>query len=351
MSVSLDRYFAEVLVGDRHGLGPSLIRGAALPASWLYALGATARNAAFSTRLRPVVRVGVPVVSVGNLTVGGTGKTPLVEWIVKRLQSVHGLRPAIVSRGYATENGRPNDEALVLRDNLPDVPHVQRPDRVAAAEEAIAAHRAQVIVLDDAFQHRRIARDLDVVLVDALAPHGSHHVLPRGLLREPLSGLRRADLVVITRTHQASPGALVAARDLVERHAPQTPVAETGLAVVGRDAAGRRAFLFCGIGQPRSFELTATAACGEVAGRRFFPDHHAYSRAEVDALADEARRRGADLLLTTQKDWVKVRALGAFAIPIETLRVEIDVRRGREALEQAIDRVAGGTPSRVEGAR
>jgi tetraacyldisaccharide 4'-kinase len=351
MSPPLDRYFAEVLAGERHGFGPGLLRTAALPASWLYALGASGRNAAFSFGLRKAVRVSVPVVSVGNLTVGGTGKTPLVEWIVRRLTAVDGRRVAIVSRGYAAERGQPNDEALVLRDNLPDVPHVQGADRVAAAEEAIAVHGAEVIVLDDAFQHRRIARDLDVVLVDALAPHGSHRVLPRGLLREPLSGLRRADLVVLTRTHQAAPGALVAARDLVERHAPGTPLVETGLQVVGRDAAGRRAFLFCGIGQPRSFELTATAACGEVAGRRFFPDHHAYSRAEIDALADEAKRRGADLLLTTQKDWVKVRALGAFAIPIEPLRVAIDVRRGADVLEAAIDRVAGRTAARVGGAR
>ncbi|MBI1853647.1 MAG: tetraacyldisaccharide 4'-kinase [Planctomycetes bacterium] len=332
-------------------MGPSLIRAAALPASWLYAAGASARNAMFSTGVRRATRLAVPVVSVGNLTVGGTGKTPFVEWIARRLHDAHSLRVAIVSRGYGAAPGTLNDEAMVLHDNLPAIPHVQGADRVAAAREAIAKHGAEVIVLDDAFQHRRLARDLDIVLVDALAPHGSYRVLPRGLLREPLSGLRRADLIVLTRTHQASPGSIVAARDVASRFARGKPVVEAGHRVVGPDFRGRRAFLFCGIGQPRSFEMTATAACAEVAGRRFFPDHHAYARADVDAIVDEGKRRGADVLITTQKDWVKVRTLGTFALPIEPLRIEIEIRNGAEVLEAALDRIAARATSRVEAAR
>ena len=134
--------------------------------------------------------VEVPVISVGNLTLGGTGKTPMVEWIVRQLQK-REKKVGIISRGYGSRGG-PNDEALELAWKLPSVPHVQNPDRVAAARRAIDEFGCDALVLDDAFQHRRIARDLDIVLLDALEPLGYEHVFPRGTLREPIEGLARA---------------------------------------------------------------------------------------------------------------------------------------------------------------
>ena len=170
--------------------------------------------------------VSVPVISVGNLTLGGTGKTPMVKWLAQWLHT-HRIRPAIVSRGYgarSTERGAGsmeqenleggsrvllpaprsllpalNDEAMELHRSLPEVPHVQNPDRVAGAERAINEFGCQVVLLDDGFQHRRLARDLDIVLLDASAPFGFEHVFPRGMLREPIEGLERASVVCLTR--------------------------------------------------------------------------------------------------------------------------------------------------------
>ena len=139
----------------------------------------------------------MPVISVGNLTLGGTGKTPMVEWLARWYRR-RGLRVAILSRGYGQEGGL-NDEGQVLEENLPDVPHLQDPDRVSLAGIAVRELETELILLDDGFQHRRLARDLDLVLIDALDPFGLGHLFPRGLLREPIGSLRRAGVVVLSR--------------------------------------------------------------------------------------------------------------------------------------------------------
>ena len=161
------------------------------------------RNQRFDKQSSASTEISIPVISVGNITTGGTGKTPLVEFIARYLRQQQ-IRVTIVSRGYGSQEGKPNDEALELERKLPDVPHLQNPDRVAAARMAIAEFEAQLILLDDAFQHRRIKRDLDIVLIDATCPFGYGHLLPRGLLREPLRNLKRADLIAITRVDQIS---------------------------------------------------------------------------------------------------------------------------------------------------
>ncbi len=175
------------------------LRFAAIPYGAVVAL----RNRGFDRRWLEIEQAGVPVVSVGNLTVGGTGKTPMVEWVARWYRR-RGQRVAILSRGYRQVHGL-NDEGRVLEENLPDVPHLQDRDRVRSARIAVEELEAEILVLDDGFQHRRLARDLDLVLIDALEPFGLGHLLPRGLLREPLRSLRRTDMVVLSRA------------DLVER--------------------------------------------------------------------------------------------------------------------------------------
>ena len=165
------------------------------------------------------------MVSVGNLTLGGTGKTPLVGWL-GRWFSERGVRLAVVSRGYGATAGQPNDEARELQQSLPHLPHLQNPDRVAAARQAVAAYGAQLIVLDDGFQHRRIGRDLDIVLLDALEPFGFGHVFPRGWLREPVEGLRRADVVVLSRADLLDAAAREALWQTIRKHAPEALGAE-----------------------------------------------------------------------------------------------------------------------------
>ena len=177
--------FQELVSGRRRGPAAAALRGALGAGEWFYTAAIRWRNRRYDRGRAPVHRVGVPVVSVGNLTLGGTGKTPLVGWL-GRWFCRRGVRAAVVSRGYGAAAGQPNDEALELRRSLPGVPHLQDADRVAAARQAITACAAQLVVLDDGFQHRRLGRDLDIVLLDALEPFGFGHVFPRGMLREPV---------------------------------------------------------------------------------------------------------------------------------------------------------------------
>ena len=170
-----------------------MLRAAEVP----YTFEVKRRNRAFDSGRKASERVSVPVISVGNLTLGGTGKTPLVEWVALAAAARYPRdhrQPRLRRR-----SGRQNDEALELELRLPDVPHLQNPDRVAAAQTAIEEFECQAIVLDDGFQHRRLVRDLDIVLIDALEPFGFGHVFPRGTLREPLEGLKRAHAVALSR--------------------------------------------------------------------------------------------------------------------------------------------------------
>src|SRR5207245_6261602 len=166
-----------------------------------------------------------PVVSVGNLTVGGTGKTPCVEYVAGFYRGLD-LRVAVLSRGYGGDGGR-NDEALVLEENLPEVPHLQGADRVALARTAVEELESEVLVLDDGFQHRRLQRDLDLVLVDATNPWGHGYLFPRGLLREPLRRLRRASVVLLTRCDQVDERTRMQIQETIASHAPTVPVART----------------------------------------------------------------------------------------------------------------------------
>ncbi len=276
----------------------------------------------------------MPVVSVGNLTLGGTGKTPMVEWLARWFRA-RDVRLTIISRGYGAESGGRNDEALELEQRLPDVPHVQDPDRVAAARMAIEEFECQLILLDDAFQHRRIHRDLDIVLLDALEPFGFGHVFPRGMLREPLAGLKRAQIVALSRANLVDAVERARIRSVVLDYAPSAVWVECNHAPRGlHSAAGATAELtsladkpvaaFCGIGNPTGFRRTLEQCGFTVASFREFPDHYSYRRSDVESLADWVKDLNAEAVICTQKDLVKLgidrlgtRALWALAIGLE----------------------------------
>ena len=181
-----------------------------------YAAVMRLRNGLYDWSVLGSCRAGVPVVSVGNLTLGGTGKTPMVAWLASWFRR-RGAAVAILSRGYRAGSGGQNDEALELAHGLPGVLHLQDPQRVRAARHAVEEHHCQVLLLDDAFQHRRIARDVDIVLLDALEPFGWERVFPRGMLREPLAGLARAQVVALSRADAVD----VETREAIARRAGQ----------------------------------------------------------------------------------------------------------------------------------
>jgi tetraacyldisaccharide 4'-kinase len=340
-AVCLAMQFHDLVSGRRRGLGPTLARLGLSAASVPYGAAVRLRNRVFDAGWKRQHRAGVPVVSVGNLTLGGTGKTPCVEYLARFYRS-RDVRVAILSRGYGGSGG-PNDEALVLENNLPDVPHLQGPDRVALAGVAVEELEAELLILDDGFQHRRLARDLDVVLLDATDPFGHDRLFPRGLLREPPSSLRRADAVLITRCDQASDSSVNELTHRIRALAPGRPVVPTTHAPVAwmqhdqpdRPASalsGRPVAAFCGIGNPEAFRRTLHDVGVDPIAVRTYPDHHAYTRADVDDLRTWARTQPADAaLVTTQKDLVKLRVDRIGERDLLALRIGLDIRPGPDA--------------------
>lgn len=340
--------YLRLIRGQTRGGWPVLARAGLHVASALYGAGVTVRNARYDRGWTQIHRADVPVVSVGNLTLGGTGKTPMVEWIARWYRQ-RSVRVAILSRGYGQAEGL-NDEGRVLEENLPDVPHLQDPDRVALAQIATRELESQLIVLDDGFQHRRLGRDADVVLLDALEPFGLSHLFPRGLLREPIRSLRRADVVVLSRADLVTAEERAAIRAEAERHAGPLRWAEARHAPLDLiDCEGNASPLgalthqsvaaFCGIGNPEGFRRTIEPLCGRILGLRVFKDHHAYSADDVASLERWATELGANLVLTTQKDLVKLRAGLLGPAPLRALRIGLELDAGGDIMDDVLARL------------
>ena len=317
-------------------------RGLLEARDWLYARGVLRCRA-----------LGVPVVSVGNLTVGGTGKTPAVELAVRTLMDL-GHRPAVVSRGYgrrgagiqvvadtasirldAEEGG---DEPFVLARRLPGVPVVVGSHRYDAARHATERFGVSAIVLDDGFQHRTLAKDLEIVMARAHAPWGNGRLLPGGPLREPLPALARAHLIVVSGAHAPADVGEVAADARV--HAPGVPVLAArhqptqcweaaSMRDLGVDAPrGLKLFAFAGIGAPDGFRETLAETGVVEAGFAPFADHHRYTVDELDALERRAYAASAVGLVTTEKDWARLHGLPPRGVPVYVLGVRLALISG-----------------------
>lgn len=342
----MEQHYQALVRGELRGLWPSLQRGALWMLSVPYHGATFVRNGMYDRGWKGRYRPPVPVVSVGNLTLGGTGKTPCVEHVARWFRH-HGRRVAILSRGYGSRRGR-NDEALVLEQNLADVPHLQGPDRVALAQVAVEELKSEILILDDGFQHRRLARDLDIVLIDATAPWGHGYLFPRGLLRESLPGLRRAGLIVLTRCDQVAAADREEIRTRIARLAPNVPVVETTHrpdALVNADREEQSldvlkqqsVVAFCGIGNPEAFRQTLVGLGVMLADFRTFPDHHAYSRRDMDRLLAWIGQHGPrGMVVTSQKDLVKIRRSRLAGRALWALRIRLHVDQGQETLNQQL---------------
>lgn len=312
------------------------------PLSWLYGAGVRARLALYGAGLLPSTKVeGVRVVSIGNLTVGGTGKTPVAIMLASMLE-----RPAIVSRGYGRASSEPvqvvgdgkgaiapypgaADEALVCAAALPQVPVICAPRRVDGIRAARDRFGAKTVILDDAFSHLAAARDKNILLVDALDPFGGEKLLPAGRLREPLSSARRADAVLITRANLAGKEAIDGIRRrLSTLLKPDTPVFECAIAAetvitpsgemlaAEKILSGAAVTLVSGIARPEQFEEGVRSFGATVARHHIFADHHRFTDTELDAVA-------GGLLLTTQKDAVRMTEKQRRRFHLLTLRAEM----------------------------
>lgn len=319
---------------------------ALLPGEWLFRWGAGMRNRLFDAGLLPTGHAGVPVVSVGNLTVGGTGKTPLVGWFVSALSEA-GARPAVVSRGY----GR--DEVLLHRRWHPEVAVLADVDRVAAASRAAEAG-AEVVVLDDGFQHRALARDLDVVLVAAETAFPGRR-LPRGPYREGPRALRRSQVVVVTRKTASAAQSAAVAREIQSRHRHLTvgrvclrPGGWTTLDGAPAEAPGGDALVLTAVAEPESVLALAERASGEGSRNAYalsaFPDHHEFTDADLREAVRAGRR-----LIVTEKDAMKLRerrdTLGD--LPVHVLTLVVDWEAGEDEVRTLLTDLvgrAGGSP-------
>jgi len=329
--------------------------------SWAYRAAIAVRDRAYRWGVLPTGRLPCPVISVGNLTLGGSGKTPTVELAVRTLLDM-GAIPAVLSRGYGrvtrgvhvvadrdgirAEPRSAGDEPLLLAERLPGVPVVVGENRYEAGRVAVERCGATALVLDDGFQHRTLAKNLEIVVVPGRAPWGNARVFPRGMLREPLSGLARAHVVVVTnpsgpdtvaevtatvRRYNAA-AAVLAARyrlqDAIET--PRTrriPVAEL---------AGRRLLAFAGLGSPQGFADTLDAAGIRRVGFAEFPDHHWFTAGDLAELTRDARAAGAQGLVTTEKDWVRVRDLPPPPLPLWVLPVRLVIESGAETWQRLL---------------
>lgn len=316
------------------------------PFAALYGAGVTARLNLYRHGFLRVRRATRPVISVGNLAVGGTGKTPFIRWLAGELL-LRGHRPAILTRGYRRSSRGPvvvsdgagkvagvaesGDEASALARALPTVPIVADADRVRGASlaEALVPDVA-LHLLDDGFSHVALEREVDIVLVDATDPAAGGALLPEGRLREPLSSLARADLVVVTKAEQAEPGP---ALELIRRHAPALPSfrAEThflgisgpgGESVAPSGLPGRTVVAVAGIAHPEAFWSTLAALGIEPTARLGFRDHEPYGDFRLGEIQRAAEETGATAVVTTEKDAVKLE--GRLSLPV--FRVAVDTR-------------------------
>jgi len=357
-SVRLSEYLS-LISGESRGPLAAMMRCGLSLLSCGYRTAVVLRNVLYNRRWKQVVDVGVPVVSIGNLTAGGTGKTPFVAEIVARLRE-HNRNPAILSRGYRATTAAGNDEKQVLDRLCPGTPHVQNRDRVAGAKLAIGDHGANVLVLDDGFQHRRLARTLDIVLIDATNPWGHGHLLPRGLLREPVTGLRRAHLAVLTRVDAVSRDQCEQIRAEIAQIVGQCsfPVVEVAYPAGGlinaagermelSTATGQRVAAFCGLGNPAAFRTTVESLGVFLEDALFvpFPDHHHFGDpTELQSLALRAARAGATLLLCSLKDLVKIGETEIAGLPLFAIEIVTRVLRGEEHLDACLAALVESRP-------
>jgi len=328
----MDQWYRSVISGERAGVMPALLRFVFEIASWFYTIGVEFRNFLFDRGLLRVQRLNVPVISVGNITTGGTGKTPTVIFLVKELQRM-GRKPAVLTRGYGAKAGQKPDEVLVIESECPGVPVIVNADRVAGGIDAVNHHHADVLVMDDGFQHRRLHRDLDIVLIDTTEPMGIPGVLPRGTWREQPYNLKRANVIMLTRCEQVTQELAdlaaslltqwVSPRRIFQQYTRITGVfdAQNLPAPITTSVEPKRVLAFAGIGNPNGFLNTVRTLGVNVSAAFWFDDHHAYTPDDFDPLARVTAQRKLDAWITTQKDMVKLLALKT-PVPLWSVRID-----------------------------
>ncbi len=336
-----------------------------------YRMALAVRERAYRSGLLSTGRLSCPVVSVGNITLGGSGKTPMVELVTLALREL-GAVPAVISRGYGRNTRGAHvvadrdrvslgpraagDEPVMLAERLPGIPVIVGENRLEAGRLAVEACGATAVVLDDGFQHRTLGKDLEIVVVNGRAPWGNQRLFPRGMLREPLSALRRSDLFVVT--NPSSSADVESVERTVRRHNEHAPVLTaryevvearemgSGVRVTVGELSGRRLLAFAGLGSPGGFAATLTSAGVRLAGLVEYPDHYWFTQTDLGELETQATAIGAEGLMTSEKDWMRLRGLGLPSFPVWVLAVRLTIESDRDVLPQALGRTLAAASAR-----
>lgn len=378
---TLELYMLAVMADRIHGPLPAFLRFLLKNLSRLYSAIMSLRLRLYEHRFLRDRELGVQVISIGNLTVGGTGKTPVVEIFARELQK-KGRRVAILSRGYKKEelplperiknfllfrtptqipprvvsdghkllldSSMGGDEPYMLASNLPEVCVIVDKDRVKAGRYAIQKLGCDTLILDDGFQYLKLRHRVEIVLVDQTNPFDNGYVLPRGLLRETIRHLRRASFIFITKSDPAGAPKLKARIRRLNAHAEIAECRHTPRHfqdVYTRETRPlhfilhKRLATIAGIASPRGFEESLERLGAEVVLRRRFPDHHRYTQQEIIDAVNAARDKQADLIITTEKDAVRFPKLDRRDIPVYFLRIEIELLSGAEDFRDVIQRI------------
>jgi tetraacyldisaccharide 4'-kinase len=337
----MKEYFYNLAIDKNKGISASLIKFILLLLSFIY--GILIRILTFFLLLDQK-RINSKVISVGNITVGGTGKTSLVELISRYLKGRGGF-PAILTRGYKRKGvDSMGDEPRMLAKNLKGIPVIVDKDRVRGAKRAIREYGSDTVILDDGLQQWRIKKDLEIVAIDALCPFGNGHMLPRGMLREPLSSLRKADIFVLTKTDLA--GSLSETKSVLNRYNPKALVVESvhrplGFYDIRKTSKiidlgylkGKKMALLSGIGDPGSFLKTVLRLGIKVGLDLRFSDHYLYTLDELKIIADRVKEEGLAAIVTTEKDAIRLldmdlKILGDLELLV--LRIELNIVKNEE---------------------
>ena len=315
--------------------------------SLFYALVTRIRNSAFDHGWLLCTKLPVPTIALGNITTGGTGKTPAAIFVIQKLVTLSPRKPVLISRGYG------NDETRLFHDVLPEIPHVINSKRVLAGKEAIRQYGTNIcLVLDDAFQHRYIHRDLEIVLVDATNPLGFGYTLPRGFLREPAIGLARADLIIITRSDMLSLSELAKLSETLQNYssAPQiqavhAPIGFRNLYTNEKmnlgSLKGKKLLALSAIGNPQSFIYSLQKSHISLMSQLNFSDHHHYTTQDIQRIEQHCLSIKSEGIVTTAKDAVKLSKLSPFSVPAWIMDIAFQITQGEELLEKMICSHAG----------
>ncbi len=330
------------------------------PPAYLYSIIVRLRASLYKSGIIKSRSLPCKVISVGNIAAGGTGKTPFTIYLCELLRD-KSFKPAIVTRGYkGASEGKTSivsdgknllmappdagDEAVLLSRKLPGVPVIMGSNRFEAGMLALERFEIDVIVLDDGYQHLALKRDLNILLMDASKPFGNGHTLPLGYLREPAAAAGRSDIIVLTRSgHSGQKPAGLPTGVPVARAAyrPSLLFYIWDSRVVGFDElSGRSVMPVAAIADPASFPLILKGLNAKILKGKFYPDHHLYTSGDVSEIAAAALERGADFVIVTEKDAVKLAAFGPAAIPFLALGVKMEITEGSSLIEDFLNKMS-----------